>query len=101
MDSLIHYTTTDVVRTVSALADRTRSSLLFTFAPRTALLTLMHTVGRAFPRGDRAPMIEPVAERELQQQLRAERELALWRPARTHRIARGFYISQALELARP
>ncbi|MCU0939566.1 MAG: magnesium protoporphyrin IX methyltransferase [Burkholderiaceae bacterium] len=87
MDSLIHYTT--------------RSSLLFTFAPRTALLTLMHTVGRAFPRGDRAPMIEPVAERELQQQLRAERELALWRPARTHRIARGFYISQALELARP
>lgn len=101
MDSLIHYTTQDVVRTVTALADRTRTSLLFTFAPRTALLTLMHAVGRAFPRSDRAPMIEPVAEQQLQQQLRAQRELALWRPARTHRIARGFYISQALELARP
>jgi magnesium-protoporphyrin O-methyltransferase len=101
MDSLIHYSTADVVRTVTALADRTRSSLLFTFAPRTALLTLMHTVGRAFPRGDRAPMIEPVAEQALQQQLRAQRELALWTIARTYRIARGFYISQALELARP
>jgi magnesium-protoporphyrin O-methyltransferase len=46
-------------------------------------------------------MIEPVAERELHEQLCAQRDLALWRPARTHRIARGFYISQALELARP
>jgi magnesium-protoporphyrin O-methyltransferase len=101
MDSLIHYSTTDVVRTVSALAARTATSLLFTFAPRTALLKLMHTVGRAFPRGDRAPMIEPVAERELHERLGAQRDLALWRPARTHRIARGFYISQALELARP
>lgn len=101
MDSLIHYPTEDVVRTVTALADRTRTSLLFTFAPRTALLMLMHAVGRAFPRSDRAPMIEPVAEGALQQRLRAQRELALWTPARTHRIARGFYISQALELARP
>ena len=101
MDSLIHYPTEDVVRTVSVLADRTRTSLLFTFAPRTALLTLMHAVGRAFPRSDRAPMIEPVAEDVLQQRLRAQRELAAWKPARTHRIARGFYISQALELARP
>jgi len=101
MDSLIHYTTEDVVRTVTALAGRTLSSLLFTFAPRTALLTLMHTVGRAFPRSDRAPMIEPVAAHDLDAQLRAQRDLALWRPARTHRVARGFYISQALELARP
>jgi magnesium-protoporphyrin O-methyltransferase len=101
MDSLIHYPTEDVVRTVTALADRTRVSLLFTFAPRTALLTLMHAVGRAFPRGDRAPMIEPVAEDALQQRLRAQRELALWTPARSQRVARGFYISQALELARP
>jgi magnesium-protoporphyrin O-methyltransferase len=101
MDSLIHYTTTDVVRTVTALAERTSTSLLFTFAPRTALLTLMHTVGRAFPRGDRAPMIEPVAEQMLQDQLRTQPALSRWAPARTARIARGFYISQALELARP
>ena len=101
MDSLIHYSTEDVVRTVTALAERTADSLLFTFAPRTALLTLMHTVGRAFPRGDRAPMIEPVAERALHEQLRTQPDLSRWAPARTHRIARGFYISQALELIRP
>ena len=101
MDSLIHYTTEDVVRTVTALAERTASSLLFTFAPRTALLTLMHAVGRAFPRSDRAPMIEPVAEQLLQEALRTQPGLARWTPARTHRVARGFYISQALELVRP
>jgi magnesium-protoporphyrin O-methyltransferase len=101
MDSLIHYTTEDVVRTVTALAERTSTSVLFTFAPRTALLTLMHAVGRAFPRGNRAPMIEPVAEQSLQDALRTQPGLARWAPARTHRVARGFYISQALELARP
>lgn len=101
MDSLIHYTTTDVVRTVTALAERTSTSLLFTFAPRTVLLTLMHTVGRAFPRGDRAPMIEPVAHELLHEQLRTQPALSRWAPARTARIARGFYISQALELSRP
>jgi magnesium-protoporphyrin O-methyltransferase len=61
----------------------------------------MHAVGRAFPRSDRAPMIEPVAEQALQLQLRTQPGLARWTPARTHRVARGFYISQALELARP
>nr|MCU0950476.1 magnesium protoporphyrin IX methyltransferase [Burkholderiaceae bacterium] len=88
-------------RTVSALAERTAASLVVTFAPRTALLTLMHTVGRAFPRGDRAPMIEPVAERQLHEAIAAEPTLAHFAPARTHRVAvaRGFYISQALELA--
>lgn len=99
MDSLIHYSAVDMVRTITALAERTAASLLFTFAPRTTMLTLMHTVGRAFPRGDRAPMIEPVAERLLHEALGAEPALAHFAPARSHRVARGFYISQALELA--
>ena len=34
---------------------RTRGSLLFTFAPRTPALAVMHATGRLFPRGDRAP----------------------------------------------
>ena len=37
------------------------ASILFTFAPRTPLLAVMHAVGRLFPRGDRAPAIVPVA----------------------------------------
>ena len=61
MDSLIHYAPADVVRALAGLAARTERSVLFTFAPRTPLLPSMHAVGRLFPRGDRAPAIEPVA----------------------------------------
>jgi magnesium-protoporphyrin O-methyltransferase len=99
MDSLIHYDGVDVLRTLSALAERTTGSMLFTFAPRTALLSLMHTVGKAFPRGDRSPMIEPLAESDLRRQIEAQAELTGWHAGRSQRVARGFYISQAMELA--
>ena len=60
MDSLIHYRPHDTVRVLDGLAERTERSVLFTFAPRTPALSVMHAVGRLFPRGDRAPAIEPV-----------------------------------------
>ena len=100
MDSLIHYQAQDVVRAVTALAARTRESMLFTFAPRTPSLAAMHAVGRLFPRKDRAPAIEPVGEAALRRLIAAEPALDAWRPARSKRIARGFYTSQALELRR-
>jgi magnesium-protoporphyrin O-methyltransferase len=100
MDSLIHYESEDIVRVVAELAARTRASLLFTFAPRTPALALMHTIGRAFPRGNRAPAIAPVAESRLRARLLAEPQLQGWRVARSERIASGFYTSQALELLR-
>ena len=99
MDSLIHYEPADVVRALSALAPRTRHSMLFTFAPRTPALALMHAVGRFFPRGDRAPSIEPVSEATLRALIGAEPQLAGWSALRTARIDSGFYMSQALELA--
>jgi len=98
MDSLIHYQAADIVRVLSGLAARTSSSLLITHAPRTPALTLMHIVGRAFPRSDRAPAIEPVSEIALARGIAAEPALAGWRPARTRRISSAFYKSQALEL---
>jgi len=100
MDSLIHYQAPDAVRALTALATRTETSLLFTFAPRTPALTLMHTVGRLFPRSDRAPAIEPVGETALRRLIPAEPGLAELRPGRTERVATGFYTSQALELRR-
>ena len=100
MDSLIHYRAPDAVRALAALAARTERSMLLTFAPRTALLSVMHAVGRLFPRGDRAPAIEPVRHKTLVRHIDMETELAAWRTARTHRVARGFYISQALEIVR-
>jgi magnesium-protoporphyrin O-methyltransferase len=100
MDSLIHYAPADKVAVLAGLAQRTRRSVLFTFAPRTPLLTVMHTVGRLFPRGDRAPAIEPVAVASLRKLLALEPGLLRWEPDRTRRVDSGFYMSQAMELVR-
>jgi magnesium-protoporphyrin O-methyltransferase len=98
MDSLIHYDAPDMVRMIAGLAARSATSLLVTFAPRTPLLGAMHALGQLFPRGHRSPAIEPIAEDALRRRLVADPRLAGWRPARTARVARGFYISQALEI---
>ena len=100
MDSLIHYRPADVAKMVSGLAARTERGLLFTFAPRTPLLAAMHAVGRLFPRGNRAPSIQPVAEATLRHLLETAPALGAWQPGRTSRVATGFYTSQALELCR-
>ncbi len=100
MDSLIHYRIADVVSTLTTLGGMARESMLFTFAPRTPPLALMHAVGRLLPHGDRAPSIEPVAESRLRRMLGASPGLADWRPGRTQRIHSGFYTSQAFELVR-
>jgi magnesium-protoporphyrin O-methyltransferase len=100
MDSLIHYHAQDITAALRKLSARTRSRVLFTFAPRTPLLTLMHSVGRAFPRADRAPSIEPVAERHLRTLIEADAGFDRWDIARTRRIDSSFYKSQAMELVR-
>ncbi len=100
MDSLIHYGAHDVIRVLSNIATRTERSILFTFAPRTPLLATMHAVGRLFPRGDRAPAIEPIAEATMDRLLDREPGLRGWRRARSHRVMTGFYMSQAMELVR-
>lgn len=100
MDSLIHYQPATMLAALEALAQRARRSLLFTFAPRNALLAGMHALGHLFPRGNRAPEIVPIAEKALIRGIGASAALAEWRIGRTQRVARGFYISQALELVR-
>jgi magnesium-protoporphyrin O-methyltransferase len=100
MDSLIHYRAPDVVRAVAGLAARAETSVMFTFAPRTPMLSVMHAVGRLFPRSDRAPAIEPVGARALTRRLGGDAALAGWKTGRTRRIESGFYKSQALEVIR-
>jgi magnesium-protoporphyrin O-methyltransferase len=97
MDSLIHYGASDIARVVATLGARTARSMVFTFAPRTPALTAMHAVGQLFPRSDRSPAIEPVAHGKLVRLI--GQALPNARCARTHRIMRGFYTSQALEVA--
>ena len=100
MDSLIHYEAEDVVRVLSGFAARTRASMVFTFAPRTRPLAVMHAVGRLLPRGNRAPAIVPVRPESLVQLIGREPTLAAGQPKRSERIGVGFYTSQARELAR-
>lgn len=101
MDSLIHYTAPDIVRVLSGFAERTEAAVVFTFAPKTPALAAMHAVGKLFPKSDRAPAIEPVAEHQLRRLIVDSHDLVEWLPARTRRVARGFYTSQAMELRRP
>ncbi|MEQ7874387.1 magnesium protoporphyrin IX methyltransferase [Sphingomonas sp. ASV193] len=97
MDSLIHYSPRDLVTAIVALAPRCRRSILFTVAPKTPLLTLMHRAGKLFPRADRSPAIVPVAEGKLRAMLGP---MPGWRIARSHRVNSGFYMSHAFELVR-
>lgn len=100
MDSLIHYRRPDMMEMLAGLASRAEGRVLFTFAPRTPLLTFMHLAGRLFPRSNRAPAIEPVAVRRLKRRIGDLPALDGWAPARTARIRSAFYICQAMELVR-
>ena len=100
MDSLIHYPTAEILNVLATLAPRVERSIVFTFAPRTPALSLMHAAGKLFPRADRAPAIEPVTEARLRAGVAANPAFSSWSVNRTQRISSGFYISQAMELVR-
>ncbi len=96
MDSLIHYSADDIARAVGSLTARLAGGpLAFTIAPRTSLLVGMWWVGKAFPRADRSPAIQPHKTRDLSKSLTNN---GFSTSLIEHkRISRGFYISQAME----
>lgn len=100
MDSVIHYQPADMVQMIADLASRADRQVIFTFAPRTPMLTVMHAVGQLFPKSDRSPAIVPVSEGHLRKRIAAHPELQGWKVGRTERIDSFFYISQAMELIR-
>jgi magnesium-protoporphyrin O-methyltransferase len=100
MDSLIHYEPADAVSALSQLAARTSQSMLFTFAPRTPMLAVMHKAGKLFPKKDRSPAIVPVSVGHLQRDIEQAPSLSRWGCGRDQRIDSGFYKSHAQELIR-
>jgi magnesium-protoporphyrin O-methyltransferase len=60
----------------------------------------MIRVGRIFPRSDRAPFIEPIAEASLRAAISDCAPLSAWQIGNTERISSGFYTSQAMEIKR-
>ena len=100
MDSLIHYDVADGVQTLEAMAQQIHRKMVFTFAPKTPLLALMHATGRFFPRADRAPSIEPVSPERLARHIKEAGLTQEWLVGRSHRVDVGFYKSHAMELRR-
>lgn len=100
MDSIIHYETKDAVNALSRLAERTSTSIAFTFAPRTPLLAVLISVGRLLPRTNRAPWLEPMAKEKLLHLMASNPALADWKHSRDERVSSGFYKSQAMEWTR-
>ena len=97
------YTMTDRISRARSrgLAARTRSSIVFTVAPRTFALSVMHAAGRLFPRANRAPAIPPISQHAIERRLATQPGLKNWRLGRASRVDSGFYISQALEVVCP
>ena len=94
-----HYTEADVAHVLAGIAERTRHSVVFTFAPWTLPLAMMHRVGKLFPKSDRSPAIVPLREERLRRRAEADQFTGL-SAMREKRVSRGFYISQAMELSR-
>ena len=87
MDSLIYYTRPDLEAALDGLSARV-GQIVFTVAPRTPLLMGMWQVGKAFPRADRSPIMIP----------QDWRKLDVGGLSKVGRIARGFYISECLQV---
>lgn len=98
MDSLIHYSLDDMVDAV-ALFEQRADSVLFTFAPSSPALRLMHAVGKLFPRSNRSPAINPVDEDRLRARIADAVPGAHF--CRSHRVSSGFYTSHALKVEAP
>jgi magnesium-protoporphyrin O-methyltransferase len=90
MDSLIYYTTPDIAAALDRLGQRTRQAIVFTVAPRTPFLMAFFTIGKAFPRADRSPVMIPHAFTTLNAATKG-------RLTQINRVTSGFYISECLE----
>ncbi|MEO1537578.1 MAG: magnesium protoporphyrin IX methyltransferase [Pseudomonadota bacterium] len=90
MDSLIYYGPRDIRDALDRLRNRA-PHVVYTVAPKTPLLMAMWYAGKAFPRSDRSPTMVPHASSRLASDTGG---------ARLGRIAKGFYISEALEVRR-
>ncbi len=97
MDSIIHYTSKDMINIIEALSRMATKAMIFSYPPRTIPLAVLWGVGKLFPRGDKSPAIEPQPPKKLRAALAKIEGVKL---GRTHRVATGFYISEAQELLR-
>jgi magnesium-protoporphyrin O-methyltransferase len=100
MDSLIHYAAPDMTEMIARLCARADCGMAFSFAPSTPLLRVMWVMGKAFPKSDRSPALEPIGERSLRKRIAEHPEMGAIRVGGSARIDSAFYISHAMQLVR-
>lgn len=98
MDCFIHYPLPETLEAVRAMERSVSRGIIMTVAPWTPLLGAMHTVGKLFPRSDRAPGIVPVHDGALRRGLEGPAGPTSLALGRTEIVHRGFYISRGIEL---
>ena len=96
MDSLIHYSTEDVISSIADFSTRANNSVLFTVIPSTFVLNTKLRLGKFFPKSERSPEVVPIEWGRLEQLEALKINASL---SKIKRITRFFYVSEAWELA--
>lgn len=94
MDSLLYYQVDDIADLLVIAGARVRGPVVFTVAPRTALLMMMWRLGKIFPKADRSPAMVPQTTAAIGAALRVRGARGHLRDIR--QVRSGFYISKAL-----
>ena len=96
MDSLIHYSTDDVISSIADFSSRANNSVLFTVIPSTFILRAKLRLGKFFPKSERSPEVVPIEWGRLEQLEALKLNASL---SKIKRIKSFFYVSEAWELA--
>ena len=96
MDSLIHYSTEDVISSIADFSSRANNSVLFTVIPSTFVLRTKLRLGKFFPKSERSPEVVPIEWGQLEQLEALKLNASL---TKIKRIKSFFYVSEAWELA--
>ena len=96
MDSLIHYSTEDVISSIADFSSRANNSVLFTVIPSTFALRTKLRLGKYFPKSERSPEVVPIGWGQLHQLETHGIKASL---SKIKRIKSLFYVSEAWELA--
>jgi len=98
MDSLIHYDVKDIAKAIGTLELRTSEAISFTVAPKTLLLSILLSLGKALPRANRSPNIAPVNFQRLHRELKKFERLSSLELTQIKRVKASFYVSEAINL---
>ena len=96
MDSLIHYSTEDVISSIVEFSERANNSVLFTIIPNTFALRTKLSLGKYFPKSERSPEVVPIQGGQLQKLEVLKSSTSL---EKIKRIKSFFYVSEAWEFA--